>query len=465
MPPDDAETFELLRRADTVGCNQLESPAMRHLLRAMVPTCAQDIMKALALIRPGAASIGMKDAFIRRQRGLEQPPPTDPRIDPILGNTHGVMLYEDDVMLVAAALLGDSLSQADRFRKAVQKCRDDAQRLALSREFLARCAANGVETRIAAELWVQMAKFNAYSFCRAHAASYARLAYAVAYLKAHHAREFWTAALNNNQSMYHPRVYVEQAKRAGIRFLLPDVNLSGAEFTLEAGAIRAGLSRVAGLGPVSVEAVLSARRDRPFASLSDFLDRARLGLEEARALILCGACDSLADSRSALMLELRLWRAPRAAHAGAQPALLAAAPAVAAIAEDYASDRKIRDERAILGISVGPHPLADWRGRLAQSHLDIDADSRALPGRVGRRVRLAGLLEAFRPVTGANGRQIQFLTFDDEYGLFEVTVLTDRCRCRGRPNMDGRPAVILGRVQEQHGTIGVEAEEVAWEDE
>jgi DNA-directed DNA polymerase III PolC len=464
IPADDPATFALLRDANTIGCNQLESPALRHLLRAMQPREARDIMKALALIRPGAASIGMKDAFIRRQLGLEKPPPLDPRVDPILGQTHGVMLYEDDVMLVAAALLGDSPAKADRFRKAVQKCHDDAQRLALSREFLDRCRANGVEARIAADLWVQMAKFNAYSFCRAHAASYARLAYAVAYLKAHYPRQFWTAALNNNQSMYHPRVYVEQAKRAGIAFELPDVNRSGAEFTLEGSAIRVGLSRVAGLGPVSVEAVLSARRDGPFASLSGFLDRTHLGLEETRPLILCGACDGLGRSRAQLMLELRLWRPARAAHAGPQPALLLAAPALTAVTEDYPPDRKVRDERAILGISVAAHPLAAWRQKLAAFSPALDGDSRDLPQRVGRRIRLAGMLEAARAVVGASGRQMHFLTFDDEYGLFEVTALADRCRQRGRANTDGRPAVILGRITEQYAAVGVEAVEVAWQE-
>jgi DNA polymerase III alpha subunit len=477
IPSDDPATFALLRDANTIGCNQLESPAMRHLLRAMRPKTAADIMKALALIRPGAASIGMKDVFIRRQLGLEKVPPTDPRIDAILGPTHGVMLYEDDVMLVAAALLGEPLSTADRFRKAVQKCRDDTERLALSRDFLDRCRANGVDVRLAADLWVQMAKFNAYSFCRAHAASYARLGYAVAYLKAHHPLEFWAAALNNNQSMYHPRVYVEQAKRAGIRFLLPDINRSGAEFTVEdiSGGtgfqpvssqpgkavphIRVGFSRVAGLGPVSVEAILKARGRGPFISLSDLLDRATLGIEEARPLILCGALDSLGPGRSGLMLELRLWRRMRAAHTGGQPALLSTAPAVTTIAEDYSPQRKIHDEREILGISVGEHPLAQWRLSLADK---VDSDSRDLPRRIGRTVRLAGMLEADRTVTSAAGRQVQFLTFDDEYGLFEVTALQGRYRTSGRPHIEGRPAIIAGSVQNQYDTIGMEAEEIIW---
>ena len=151
---------------------------MRSLLRAIRPEGTGDLMKALALIRPGAASLGMKDAFIRRHRGLEPVPPIDPRVDAVLADTHGVMLYEDDVMQTAAALLGADPAQADRFRKAVQKCRDDAERLALSREFLTGCRASGVAEACAKDLWVQMAKFNAYSFCRAHAGSYAVPAYA-----------------------------------------------------------------------------------------------------------------------------------------------------------------------------------------------------------------------------------------------------------------------------------------------
>jgi DNA-directed DNA polymerase III PolC len=285
LPPADAATIRTLQAADTVGCNQIESPAMRHLLRGLQPRSARALMKTLALIRPGAASIGMKETFVRRHRGLEQAPPDLPAVAKVLGNTHGVMLYEDDVMLVAAAMLGSDLAEADRFRKAVQKCRSDTQRLALSREFLARCQANGVDVAYAKRMWVQMAKFNSYSFCRAHAASYAMLAYASAYLKTHYPLEFWVACLNNNQSMYHPRVYVEQAKRKGVRFLLPDVNRSGVEFAIDtdgagARAVRIALNRIRGLGPASVEAILAARRDRPFDGLTDCLARTRLGREE-----------------------------------------------------------------------------------------------------------------------------------------------------------------------------------------
>ena len=471
LPVNDPATLELLRSARTVGCNQLESPAMRHLLAGMQPGDIRDVMKALAMIRPGAASIGMKDVFIRRQRGLEPVPAGHPAVDAILRDTSGVMLYEDDVMLVAAALLGTSLDEGDRFRKAVQKCPDDRERLRLSQEFLGRCRANGVDLEYAKSMWVQMAKFNAYSFCRAHSASYARLAYAVAYFKAHHPLAFWVAALNNNQSMYHPRVYVEEAKRAGIRFLGPDINRSREEFAIEQvgpsgggcpGVVRVGLNRVDGLGPAGIKAILAGGAGRPFQSLSDCLDRTGLGKEEAQALILCGAFDALAVTRPSLIMELNLWRPRRGAgRARGGATLLCARPTVIETLDDYSPRRKWLDERRILGISTGEHPLTAWRAALAER---VDTDSRQLRQRVGRRVRIAGLLEALRDARSQNGRVVRFFTFDDEHGLFEVTAFADACPITGRPSHPPNPAVITGIVEDRYGALTLAAQRIAWHD-
>ena len=455
---DDPSTFDLLRRGDTVGCNQLESPAMRHLLRAVRPRDLRDIMKALALIRPGAASIGMKEAFIRRQRGLEPAPAGHG----VLADTHGIMLYEDDVMLVAAALLGTSLAEADRFRKAVQSCRRDSDQMDLSREFIDRCGHRGVDADYAAEVWVQMAKFNAYSFCRAHAASYARLAYVVAYLKAHYPLQFWTAALNNNQSMYPPRVYVEQARLAAIRFLLPDVNHSDGQFRIDGEAIRVGLDRVQGLGPAGIDAVLAGRRRRPYVGLSDLMDRTDLTEEQVRSLVLCGSLDGLGLSRPALMMERGLYRPGRAGRneqTSDQALLLPVAPTVAPGLRDYSARRKRRDQRRILSLSVDGHPLVDWRSGLTGR---VDCDCRDLGRQIGKRVRIAGLLEAVRATETRAGRSMRFFTFDDEYGLFEATAFDDTCRVDGRPGTQG-PAIITGQVQEHYGTVTIAAEEVSWQ--
>ncbi|KPK81332.1 MAG: hypothetical protein AMJ81_10675 [Phycisphaerae bacterium SM23_33] len=464
LPPADPATLATLRAGETVGCNQLESPAMRHLLKMLAPSHTRDVMKALALIRPGAASIGMKEVFVRRHRGLERPPPGHPAVDAILADTYGVMLYEDDVMLVAAAMVGGDgagLIQGDRFRRAVQKCRDDRQRLELSREFLTRCRANGVDADFAKSLWVQMAKFNAYSFCRAHAASYAVLAYAGAYLKTHYPLEFWTAALNNNQSMYHPRVYVEQAKRAGIRFLLPDANRSGEEFQVEGGAVRVGLNFVAGLGPAGIETILTARRKCEFAGLTDFLRRAGLEREQARSLVLCGAFDFTGRLRPALMMELDLFFGTRPQPACRGRALLPAEPTIPPVAEDYSPARKYADERRIMGISVRQHIMALYRPGLNGA---VDADSRRVPGRVGRRVRIAGVLEAARTAPTRTGGTIMFLTMEDEYGLFEVTVLPGAAASRRAvPHAFNRygPYIVAGAVENQYGSVTFSAQNVS----
>jgi len=462
IPPDDAETIATLKAAETIGCNQIESPAMRHLLRAMAPDGPRELMKALALIRPGAASIGMKETFIRRRRGLEAPPPSMLAVDAILGETHGVMLYEDDVMLVAAAMLASELPEADRFRKAVQKCRTDTDRIDLSREFLRRCRDNGVDDAYARSMWVQMAKFNSYSFCRAHAASYAQLAYASAYLKTHYPLPFWVACLNNNQSMYHPRVYVEQAKRAGVRFCLPDVNRSAAEFSIDTlgpegrPVVRVGLNRVAGLGPAGIEAILAARHDGPLAGLTDCLARTALGRDEARALIQCGAFDATGRTRPALMMELNLTLAMRPRRPAAGGMLLTPTPTVPEMPNDYSTTRKYAEERKVLGLSVREHIMTLYRPTLMRH---VDTDSRQLPDRIGRRVRLAGVLEAQRTARTQRGQTMMFLTMEDEFGVFEATVFPNAFAAIGTLDRYG-PYVVTGKVDRQYGSVTVTADRV-----
>jgi len=267
LPADEA-SVRLLREARTIGCNQLESPAMRSLIRMMRPVDAKGLMKALALIRPGAASCGMKEAFVRRERGIEAAPARG-----LLPDTHEIMLYEDDAMLVVSALTGLSLAEGDRFRRRVQKLKTDEERVAVSFEFLELAVHHGTDREVAQDLWIQMAKFTEFSFCRAHAASYAVLAWASCWLAAHHPVAHWVAALNNNQGLYDARVYLEQAKREGIAIRLPCAQKSGLEFSEEDGAIRVGFSRIFGIEQREVASILEAR---PFASLGDFLARTRI---------------------------------------------------------------------------------------------------------------------------------------------------------------------------------------------
>lgn len=463
LPTDDKATVELLRSARTVGCNQLESPAMRHLLRMMRPSDTRDLMKVLALIRPGAASIGMKETFVRRHRGLETTPPVPAVMASVLDDTQGVMLYEDDVMLTISAMLGCSLAKADRFRRAIQKCHSDAQRLKLSEQFLNKCAANSIDREYAKSMWVQMAKFNAYSFCRAHAASYAMLSYSGAYMKAHWPIEFWAAALNNNQGMYHHRLYLEQAKHDGVSFALPDINRSGKEFEIDSTAdgevIRAGLGLVAGLGPAGVEQIIRVRLKGLFRNLSDFLMRVNLEDEQARSLILCGAFDSLGCTRPAMMMELNL--VSRLSRARQSTTLMRTSPVIPSPPGDYSPYRKYFDQRRILGITVGDHLMTLYRPLLRGK---VNADSRDVAARTSGCIRLAGFLEARRTTPTRQRRVMTFLTLEDEYGLFEVTVLPGANRKNSGRFVRYGPYIVTGEVENQYDSLSIVAESVEYLD-
>jgi len=457
LPPADPPTVRLLHSGATIGCNQLESPAMRHLLRMTRPCGRRDVMKALALIRPGGASMGMKEVFVRRLRGLEPVPAGHPEADGILRGTGGVMIYEDDVTMVAAVLMDEPLPVADRFRKAIQKCRNDEARRRLAHAFMRRCRRNAVAPEYAKAMWLQMAKFTSYSFCRAHAASYALLGYACGWLKVHYPLEFWCAALRNNQSMYHPRVYVEEAKRAGIRFLLPDVNRSESEFGIERGAIRIGLNFVKGLGPAGVFRILETRRAGSFPDLEGFLARTKLGIEQARALVLCGAFDGLGPNRPSLMLQLHLLFRSRRWGRRVARGLKGLPGENATVASDYSPERKYLEERRVLGINVRKHLMAVYRAAVARR---VNSDSRSLARRIGARVAIAALVEAQRTTQTTAGQPMLFITLEDEYGLFEALVGSNLYSRIGGPLREYGPYLIFGQVADQYDSINVRVQEI-----
>ncbi len=438
----DEKTVEMLQAGNTLGCNQLESPAMRNLLQMLRTSDISGVMKALAVVRPGAASLGMKESFVRRERSLEKQSHSDPRLARILGETHGIMVYEDDVLLVAKYIAGLPTGEADRFRRAVTKCRSDSERLRLSKDFLSYCRQAGTNGELAKDLWIQMAKFNHQSFCRGHAASYALLAYVLTYLKAHYAAQFWVAALNNNAGMYPKRVYIEAAKRGGIKVLLPCVNRSEAEFTLEDGGIRVGLGRVTGLSQKSIESII---RSRSYSSLSDFRTKTGVGQKETESLIKCGALDFTGASRPLLLWQLYTQQ-PSSGGGFAfdmPPAVTAGMPEL----EDYDEEKKFRDEWEFLGLSTRKHPLIYSKRGLPGNGL---IGSSQIGGNVGKVVTLAGILAAARTTNTSKGGVMSFLTLEDEEGLFEVTVFPDVYR-RFRRRMDGLgPYVVTGRVESQY---------------
>ncbi|MBC8278478.1 MAG: DNA polymerase III subunit alpha [FCB group bacterium] len=232
MITQDEKTRELVREGGTMGCFYVESPGMRSLLKKLGCESFELLTAASSVIRPGVAESGMMGQFIRRHRGEEPVEYLHPKMEELLGETYGVMIYQEDVIKVAHYIAGISLGEADLLRRAMSgKERSPHKMKAMEHKFLRGCIANGVSSNIAQEIWRQVESFAGYAFCKAHSASFAVLSFKVTYMKAHYPAEFMAAVLANGGGFYSPAAYIEEAKRMGVKIELPDVNLSEVDCT------------------------------------------------------------------------------------------------------------------------------------------------------------------------------------------------------------------------------------------
>ena len=458
IPDPDPATARRLAEGDTLNCFQLESPAMRNLLRMLRAGTLEETIAAVALVRPGPAESGMKEAFCRRHRGLDPVSYLHPRLQPVLEATHGVMLYEEDVMRVAAALTGIPLHEGDELRRAIGVARSEDERASLERGFVQCARRAGVDEATAGAVWRELERFGAYAFCKAHAAGYGTLAYQSAYLKTHFPVEFAVGILNHHAGMYETWVHVEDLRRQGVRFLPPCVWRSEWEATLERGAVRVGLSRVFGLAETTGARILKSRTARPLRGLADLTDRARPALPELEALILAGALDETGRTRPSLLLEARTSAAvtpPRRAEApplidphGADLLPEPRAPiAVPALPEFDAAER-VRGERRACGLWFSGHPLDALTGEETRGAVP----AAALPSHLGRRVAVVGLPCAYRRVGTKSGDTMLFVTLADRSGLAECVLFPDAYRAHAAA-VRGEAVRAEGRVDETLGAV------------
>src|SRR3989475_877347 len=302
IPENDPATCDVIAAGRTMGVFQIESPAMRGLLRTMKARTLEEIAQALALIRPGAAEYGSKELFVKRLRGEEEVKYAHPALESILSDSRGVCIFQEQVMQISQALGDMSLAEADLVRRSSAKYSGRSDHTRLRGKFLQAAGMMGLTDAPREETWMMVEKVAGFGFCKAHAATYADISYRMTYLKTHHTAEFLAAMCSAGAGFYHVSAYVEEAKRWGIEVRLPSVNHSRMEFTAEDGedgkrALRVGLMQVKGLRIETITAILRAREEGgAFPSLEDFLRRVPVERDEIESLIKCGAFDEMGDA-------------------------------------------------------------------------------------------------------------------------------------------------------------------------
>jgi DNA polymerase III subunit alpha len=474
IPLDDPETYALLQKAQTIGIFQLESGGMRDLLRKVLPDTFEDIIAINALFRPGPIQSGMLDDFAKRKHGKQRVTYMHPWLEPILKNTYGVIVYQDQVMQIANRLAGFTLAQGDLLRRAMGKKKPEEMALQKS-AFVEGCVQNRVSAKKAEEIFDLVEKFAGYGFPRSHSAAYAMLSYQSAYLKAHHPAAYFAASLTSEIGDTDRIVtLVEEARRLGIPVLAPDVNRSWGSFTLEQGAIRFGLSAIKNVGHGGVEALLKARDEGgPFRTLPDLIRRIEIASVNRRvleSLIQAGASDSLEGDRAQLFEAVGDLLAQAQGRARGtnrnQESLFGADHPIATLESPLPSvppwplNERLRREREVLGFYFSDHPLGAYRHWI-EARASSDT-SRLREGRDGAEVTLVCIVSGKKAHTDRHQRPMAFVTLEDLRGSVEATVFSDlyeRCRAaleigsvlevRGRVNLreDTDPKMVLTSVK------------------
>jgi error-prone DNA polymerase len=453
----DPAVYDQICAGDTIGVFQIESRAQSQTLPRTRPRTLDDLAVQVAIIRPGPVVSGAFHPYMDYRQRLARGEAVDvayahPSLEPILRETLGVILYQEQVLQIAMTVAGYTAGEADLLRRAMSRRRSVEAMGAHWPRFREGAARRGIAEATARQIFDSLLGFAAFGFPKAHAVAFALLAYESAWLRHYYPAEYYAALLNNQpMGFYSPEVVVGDARRHGVKVVGPDINRSQVRATVETDhRIRLGLGMVKGIGPAAAERIV-ARRDQPFRSLFDFLSRTRLPREAAERLILAGAFESFGLSRRALLWQLGLILLPR----GAQVPLDLPTEAEMVRLPPMSAWERMAAEFATLGLSPRQHPLALLRPHLPRS---VCSSVELAKRHAGEWVRVAGMVVCRQRPETAKG--ILFLSLEDEFGLINVVVPV-AVQARSRVILRTAPFLLVaGRLQRQGSVITVVAARV-----
>ena len=483
LPLDDTRTYQMLSEAKTFGVFQLESAGMRDALKSLKPTRILDIIAMVSLYRPGPMELIPE--FIDRKHGRKPITYEHPAMEKHLQETYGIMVYQEQVMGLAAELAGFTLGEADTLRKAMGK--KDRELMAAQRaKFLVGCRANQMPGQPAAQMdgrkaervWDLIEKFAGYGFNKSHGACYGLVAYQTAYLKANHPVEFMAALLTSEMEKTDKIVqYIEECRSMGLRVEAPDVNVSGARFTVVGEVIHFGLAAIKNVGASAIESIVTSRdKVGRFAALGDFCARVDLRLVNRRvveSLIKAGAFDSLGGTRAGLLSGLdqameagqrsqrdrdegqgSLFEEPPSVKVTGAVAL----PTAVAQVPEWPREELLAAEKEVLGFYLSGHPLDEYRELAARLKTVSASELAARPA--ASRVLLLGLVGALTENATKSGNRMAFATLELVDGSVPLTVFPEPYRACSVALRHPGPVLVRGRIDDSDKGRVVLAEEV-----
>ncbi len=440
LPLEDERVYELLREGNTTGVFQLESSGMKSLLRRLAPDSFDDIVAVLALYRPGPLKSGLVDSYINRKHGREPVEYPFPELEPVLKETYGVWVYQEQIMKASQVLAGFTPGEADTLRKAIGKKKADLM-AQMKEKFIRGAVERGYEEKKITQLWEDIEKFASYSFNKSHSVAYGYLSYWTAYVKAHYPEEFFCVKLSTEKNDKKFINLLKDAKNEGFRLLPPDINKSGVDFVIEGPkAIRFGLARIKGVGEETAKLIVESRK-RPWTSLGDFvrsIDSKKVNKKTLEALIKAGAFDAFGEGRKDLLQRLE----------GSSNLL---GKGLFASRQEIKEEDHAKYEKEVLGFYISSHPLEPYekvlKGKV--SSLEILEETE------GGTYTFAGVITDLKVKKTQKGNYVALFNLVDKTGIAPVFVFSETYSQHSEKIKEDQ--VIVGRFEVD---IDQETEEV-----
>src|SRR3989344_5664127 len=474
IPQDDPAVYKLFQDANSIGIFQVESEGMRRYLRELKPTEFEDIIAMIALYRPGPMELIPE--YIARKHGRKKVEYLHPKLEPILKNTQGICIYQEELMQIARDLAGFSMAEADVLRKAVGK-KIRILLLEQKEKLIEGMMKNGIDQKVANRLWEWVLPFARYGFNKSHSAAYATIAYQTAWLKTYYPVEFMSALLTAERNDIERIAFlIEETKKMGIEVLPPDLNESFSNFSVvpAKNQIRFGLLAIKNVGEGIVEAIITERKAQgPYLSIQDFIHRVRtkdLNKKSMESLAKAGVFDNFGERNQLLFNMDRLLEIAREnlkEHNGAQKSLFGAASPARSLSLDASETATPHErlvwEKELLGLYVSSHPLEGVKNILAKrafSILHIKKEAGTPFFARDRKIKIGGIISSLKKIITKVGKPMLFIGVEDMTDKIEVVVFPSILEKHPTMFQENKIVFITGRLDSRNGDQKLIAEEV-----